>query len=98
MYKKKELVMGFGHRVYKNGDPRNKIIKNCSKMLSETSFGSPKLYEISERIDSIMLKEKKIKFCVRYNLSLMKDWLCLLLLFLFGSGLLKVSLDPLCKY
>lgn len=27
MYAKKELVMGFGHRVYKNGDPRNPIIK-----------------------------------------------------------------------
>jgi citrate synthase len=24
---KKELIMGFGHRVYKNGDPRNGIIK-----------------------------------------------------------------------
>jgi 2-methylcitrate synthase len=27
MYAKKELVMGFGHRVYKKGDPRNPIIK-----------------------------------------------------------------------
>lgn len=27
MFSKKELVMGFGHRVYKNGDPRNPIIK-----------------------------------------------------------------------
>ena len=27
MFKKKELVMGFGHRVYKKGDPRNSIIK-----------------------------------------------------------------------
>ena len=27
MFAKKELVMGFGHRVYKKGDPRNPIIK-----------------------------------------------------------------------
>lgn len=27
MFSRKELVMGFGHRVYKNGDPRNPIIK-----------------------------------------------------------------------
>ena len=27
MFSKKELVMGFGHRVYKKGDPRNPIIK-----------------------------------------------------------------------
>jgi 2-methylcitrate synthase len=26
-FSKKELVMGFGHRVYKNGDPRNALIK-----------------------------------------------------------------------
>ena len=35
MYSKKELVMGFGHRVYKKGDPRNPIIKEWSKKLSE---------------------------------------------------------------
>ena len=29
-FAKKELVMGFGHRVYKNGDPRNPIIKVTS--------------------------------------------------------------------
>merc|ERR1719317_1624384 len=27
MLTRKELVMGFGHRVYKHGDPRNKVIK-----------------------------------------------------------------------
>lgn len=28
MWEKKEVIMGFGHRVYKNGDPRNPIIKS----------------------------------------------------------------------
>lgn len=37
----KELIMGFGHRVYKNGDPRNAIIKACSKRLSQLPFGNP---------------------------------------------------------
>lgn len=36
VFKKKELIMGFGHRIYKNGDPRNAIIKKYSKMLSES--------------------------------------------------------------
>ena len=27
VFARKELIMGFGHRVYKNGDPRNEIIK-----------------------------------------------------------------------
>jgi 2-methylcitrate synthase len=55
--------MGFGHRVYKNGDPRNAIIKKCSKNLSESPLNenaSPTLYKISEHIESMMLKEKKM--------------------------------------
>jgi len=35
MWKNNETIMGFGHRVYKNGDPRNPIIKKYSKYLSE---------------------------------------------------------------
>ncbi len=27
IFGQKKLIMGFGHRVYKNGDPRNAIIK-----------------------------------------------------------------------
>ena len=27
MWKKKQLVMGFGHRIYKKDDPRSDIIK-----------------------------------------------------------------------
>ena len=37
IFKNKGLIMGFGHRVYKNGDPRNGIIK-VSLILSLTSF------------------------------------------------------------
>ncbi len=52
--------MGFGHRVYKNGDPRSDIIKNYSKKLSCTKEGNPTLYKVSEKIESIMVNEKKI--------------------------------------
>jgi 2-methylcitrate synthase len=52
--------MGFGHRIYKNGDPRNDIIKFYSRKLSETSYGKPQLFKISERVEEIMLKEKKM--------------------------------------
>lgn len=34
VFGKKQLIMGFGHRVYKNGDPRNAIIKEQSRKLS----------------------------------------------------------------
>jgi 2-methylcitrate synthase len=52
--------MGFGHRVYKKGDPRNKIIKSLSKRLSETNYGNKSLFEISEYIEKRMLEEKKM--------------------------------------
>lgn len=54
--------MGFGHRVYKNGDPRSDIIKDYSKKLSlgNLKFSNQLLYNISEKIESIMINEKKI--------------------------------------
>jgi len=52
--------MGFGHRIYKNGDPRSDIIKEYSRKLSQTKFGNPLLYKISERVEEVMLKEKKM--------------------------------------
>lgn len=60
MFAKKQLVMGFGHRVYKKGDPRNSIIKEWSRLLSTKPFGNPKLYEISEHIENLLMKEKKM--------------------------------------
>jgi len=35
MLNRKELVMGFGHRVYKHGDPRNKVIKEFADRMVE---------------------------------------------------------------
>lgn len=55
----KELVMGFGHRVYKIRDPRSDIIKAQSKVLSE-ALGDKKIFAISECIDKIMMEQKKL--------------------------------------
>lgn len=52
---KKELLMGFGHRIYgAGGDPRNALIKKWSKALG----GDNLLFKISEAIENLM-KEKK---------------------------------------
>jgi 2-methylcitrate synthase len=56
IWAKKGLIMGFGHRVYKNGDPRNGIIKGYSKMLSEQNindipYANPSLFAISHHIE-----------------------------------------------
>jgi 2-methylcitrate synthase len=60
MVARKQLVMGFGHRVYRSGDPRSDIIKACSRALARTPQGSPALFAVSERIEAYMVREKKI--------------------------------------
>jgi len=60
MTAKKQLVMGFGHRIYRKGDPRSDIIKACSRELTKTKTGKPQLFKISERIEHYMMTEKKI--------------------------------------
>jgi len=59
-FKEKKLVMGFGHRVYKNGDPRNPIIKKYSKMLTEGPYGNPRLFQVSEHVEKRVYTEKKM--------------------------------------
>ena len=59
-FKKKQLIMGFGHRVYKKGDPRNPIIKEYSRKLSQKSFGNPKLFKVSEYVENKVMNEKKM--------------------------------------
>lgn len=53
----KEKVMGIGHRVYKNGDPRAAILRKISEKLTQ-KIGEPQWYQISTLIDDTMYKEK----------------------------------------
>lgn len=56
---KKEIIIGFGHPVYTISDPRNECIKRISKELS-IDAGNMDLFDISERIESVMWDEKKM--------------------------------------
>ena len=53
MLARRELVMGFGHRVYRKGDPRSDIIKECSRVLTLLPGGKPELWKISEHIEKV---------------------------------------------
>lgn len=53
----KEKVMGIGHRVYKNGDPRAAILRKISEQLTK-EIGEPQWYQMSTLIDETMFKEK----------------------------------------
>lgn len=56
---KKQLIMGFGHRVYKTSDPRSQVIKAWSRKLSEKKKDMT-LFDISQRIETVMWREKKL--------------------------------------
>ncbi len=52
-----ERLMGFGHRVYKNFDPRAKILKQaCHKLLSKPGMDNP-LFDIALRLEELALKD-----------------------------------------
>ena len=55
----REVIIGFGHPVYTISDPRNVVIKRVAKQLSEEA-GAMKMYDIAERIESVMMDEKKM--------------------------------------
>jgi 2-methylcitrate synthase/citrate synthase II len=57
--KEKRRIMGFGHRVYKDGDPRAVILKDyCTQLAAER--GETELEEIAETIEQVVRKEKDL--------------------------------------
>ena len=55
----KEVVIGFGHPVYTVSDPRNVVIKEVARKLSEEA-GSTKMFDIAERLEAVMWDVKKM--------------------------------------
>jgi citrate synthase len=53
----KERLMGFGHRVYKNYDPRAKIIKKATEDVFEVTGVNP-LLEIAQELEKIALEDE----------------------------------------
>ncbi|RDB41901.1 2-methylcitrate synthase [Halomonas sp. DQ26W] len=61
MLERKEKIMGFGHAIYRESDPRNAIIKEWSERLAQ-DVGDSVLYPVSVRVEEVMWREKKL-FC-----------------------------------
>ncbi|QSX29808.1 MULTISPECIES: bifunctional 2-methylcitrate synthase/citrate synthase [Shewanella] len=61
MLERKEKIMGFGHAIYRESDPRNAIIKQWSEKLSK-EYGDDRLYRVSVACESLMWEQKKL-FC-----------------------------------
>lgn len=56
----KVKIMGFGHRVYKNGDPRAKHLQKMSRELGKLT-GNMELYEMSVKIEELVTGQKGLK-------------------------------------
>ena len=51
-------LMGFGHRVYKNRDPRATIIqKSCYKLLEKLNLDDP-LFEVAQKLEEVALRDE----------------------------------------
>ena len=58
---KEELLWGFGHRVYKNFDPRARILKtSADAVLSKLKIADP-LLDIARRLEEVALKDSYFK-------------------------------------
>lgn len=57
LLEKKVKVMGFGHRVYRDFDPRSQVIKDWAERLSKT-HPDGYMYPVAEAIERVMQEEK----------------------------------------
>ena len=55
----KQVIIGFGHPVYTISDPRNQVIKEVARKLSQDARNM-KLFDISARVEEVMWREKKM--------------------------------------
>ena len=60
-FKTKRKLMGFGHRVYKNGDHRAPILHGLGRKMADAKGGdAPGWFELGEKVQKIMLDRKQI--------------------------------------
>ena len=59
MLARKDKIMGFGHAIYRESDPRNEVIKAWSKKLAD-EVGDTVLFPVSEAIDKTMWEQKRL--------------------------------------
>ena len=54
-----EVIIGFGHPVYTLADPRNQVIKEVARRLSQEA-GDMRLFDIAARIETVMHESKNL--------------------------------------
>jgi 2-methylcitrate synthase len=57
MLARRELIMGFGHRVYRHSDPRSPVVQRWARRLAATAE-QERQYAVAQRIEAVMRREK----------------------------------------
>lgn len=60
MLAEKQLIMGFGHRVYTVSDPRSDVIKPWARRLADSAGPEGALFPRAERIEKTMREERNL--------------------------------------
>ena len=59
---KKKVLFGFGHRVYKNYDPRAKIVKKVTNLLNLGRFRSfLNLWKVTINLDCFIIRKNRFR-------------------------------------
>lgn len=74
MLARKEKIMGFGHRVYREFDPRSRVIEPLVERLADAP-DLRRLYNVAGRIADVMWREKRIFPNVDFHSALLYDFL-----------------------
>ena len=59
MLERKEVIMGFGHAIYRTSDPRNTVIKGWAEKLADI-VGDQRYYPVSCAVEKVMWDEKEL--------------------------------------
>jgi 2-methylcitrate synthase len=70
----KVKIMGFGHRVYREFDPRSRVIEPWVERLADTPERR-QLYAVAQRIAAVMWQEKRLFPNVDYYSALLYHFL-----------------------
>ena len=57
----KRVVMGFGHRVYKDGDVRAKLLGAMCRAMNSGKPAAEAIEQLADRVETLMLDRKKLK-------------------------------------
>ncbi len=58
---RKETIMGFGHRVFKGGDPRSALLKIWARRQADQSEEGRRRLAVAERIEAVMMENKRLQ-------------------------------------